>query len=52
MMPLSFADIEQDNIIRRIGGMFAGYGNVFGFIIGVLVLACGVYMLVRKPREN
>ena len=96
MMPLSFADIEQDNIIRRIGGspevkkhlenlgfvvggnvkvvnrlggniivnvkeariaisresMFAGYGNVFGFIIGLLVVAFGVYMLIRKPREN
>ena len=96
MMPLSFADIEQDNIIRRIGGspevkkhlenlgfvvggnvkvvnrlggniivnvkeariaisqesMFAGYGNVFGFIIGLLVVAFGVYMLVRKQREN
>ena len=96
MMPLSFADIEQDNIIRRIGGspevkkhlenlgfvvggnvkvvnrlggniivnvkeariaisqesMFAGYGNVFGFIIGLLVVAFGVYMIIRKPREN
>ena len=38
--------------IYQIGSMFAGYGNVFGFIIGLLVVAFGVYMLIRKPREN
>ena len=38
--------------IYQIGSMFAGYGNVFGFIVGLLVVACGVYMLVRKPKEN
>ena len=38
--------------IYQIGSMFAGYGNVFGFIIGILVVAFGVYMLVRKPKEN
>ena len=38
--------------IYQIGSMFAGYGNVFGFIVGLIVVAFGVYMLVRKPREN
>ena len=38
--------------IYQIGSMFAGYGNVFGFIIGLIVVAFGVYMLVRRPREN
>ena len=37
--------------IYQIGSMFAGYGNVFGFIVGLLVVACGIYMLVRKPKE-
>jgi len=38
--------------IYQIGSMFAGYGNVFGFIVGIAVVAFGVYMLVRKPKEN
>ena len=38
--------------ISQIGSMFAGYGNVFGFIVGLLVVAFGVYMLFRKPKEN
>ncbi len=38
--------------IYQIGSMFAGYGNVFGFIIALIVVAFGVYMLVRKPKEN
>ncbi|MBR6348235.1 MAG: ferrous iron transporter B, partial [Spirochaetales bacterium] len=38
--------------IYQIGSMFAGYCNVFGFIVGLAVVAFGVYMLVRKPREN
>ena len=37
--------------IYQIGSMFAGYGNVFGFIVGLLVLAFGIFMLVRKPRR-
>ncbi len=37
--------------IYQIGSMLAGYGNVFGFIVGLLVVACGIYMLVRKPKE-
>lgn len=39
-------------MIYQIGAMFAGYGNVFGFILGILALAFTVYMLVRKPKEN
>lgn len=39
-------------MIYQIGAMFAGYGNVFGFILGTLALAFTVYMLVRKPKEN
>ena len=38
--------------IYQIGAMFAGYGNVFGFILGLAVVAFGVYMLVRRPKEN
>ena len=38
--------------IYQIGSMFAGYGNVFGFIVGLAVLAFGIYMLVRRPKEN
>jgi len=38
--------------IYQIGSMFAGYGNVFGFIVALIVVAFGVYMLVRRPREN
>ena len=38
--------------IYQIGSMFAGYGNVFGFIVGLLVVTFGVYMLFRKPKEN
>ncbi len=38
-------------MIYQIGAMFAGYGNVFGFILGILALAFTVYMLVRKPKE-
>ena len=38
--------------IYQIGSMFAGYGNVFGFIVALIMVAFGVYMLVRKPREN
>ena len=37
--------------IYQIGSMFAGYGNVLGFIIGLAVVACGIYMLVRRPKE-
>ena len=37
--------------IYQIGSMFAGYGNVIGFILGIAVVAFGVYMLVRKPKE-
>ena len=38
--------------IYQIGALFAGYGNVFGFILGLAVVAFGVYMLVRRPKEN
>ena len=38
--------------IYQIGSMFAGCGNIFGFIAALIVVAFGVYMLVRKPREN
>ena len=37
--------------IYQIGSMFAGYGNVIGFILGLAVVAFGVYMLARKPKE-
>ena len=37
--------------IYQIGSMFAGYGNVIGFILGLAVVALGVYMLARKPKE-
>ncbi len=37
--------------IYQIGAMLAGYGNIFGFILGLAVVAYGVYMLVRKPKE-
>ena len=37
--------------IYQIGSMLAGYGNVIGFILGLAVVALGVYMLVRKPKE-
>ncbi|MBR2282619.1 MAG: ferrous iron transporter B [Spirochaetales bacterium] len=39
-------------MIYQIGALFAGYGNVFGFILALLALAFTVYMLVRKPKEN
>ena len=62
MMPLTFADVEEDNIIKRIGGTpevkkhlenlgFVVGGNVIGFILGLAVVAFGVYMLVRKQKE-
>ncbi len=38
--------------IYQIGSMFAGYGNVIGFILGLAVLAYGIYMLVRRPKES
>ena len=36
MMPLSFADIEQDNIIRRIGGSLEVKKHLenLGFVVG------------------
>ena len=37
-------------IIYQIGSMFAGYGNVFGFIVGLAALAALIYLLVRKDK--
>ena len=37
--------------IYQIGSMFAGYGSVIGFILGLAGVAFGVYMLARKPKE-
>ncbi len=37
-------------IIYQIGSMFAGNGNVFGFIVGLAAAAALVYLLVRKDK--
>ena len=38
-------------VVYQIGSMFAGYGNVVGFILGLAALGFGIYMLVRKQKE-
>lgn len=35
----------------QIGSMIAGYGNIFGFIVGLATVAFLIYMMVRKPKE-
>lgn len=39
-------------IINQVGSMFAGNGNVFGFIVALLAIAGIVYMLVRKNKYD
>lgn len=39
-------------VVYQFGSMFGGYGNVFGFIVALAVLACIVYLLVRKDKYN
>lgn len=38
-------------LIYQFGSMFAGYGNVFGFVAAVVVLAIGIWFLFRKPYK-
>ncbi len=30
--------------------MFSGNGNVFGFIVALALIACLIYLLVRKDK--
>ena len=38
-------------MINQFGGMFTGNGNVFGFIVALIVLAFIIYMLFRPYKE-
>ena len=38
-------------IVYQIGGLFVGNVNVIGLIVAILLLAFGIYMLVRPYKE-
>ncbi len=37
-------------IVYQVASMFTGAGNIFGFLIALLILAYGLYMLFRKNK--
>ena len=39
-------------VVYQFGSMFSGNGNIFGFILGIVVLAGFIYALFRKPRAD
>ena len=39
-------------IINQVGSMFAGNGNIFGFIVALLAIAAILYMLFRKNKYD
>lgn len=37
-------------VVYQLGSIFAGSGNIFGLILAVLVIACFVWALFRRPK--
>ena len=37
-------------VVYQLGSIFAGSGNIFGFILAVLVIACFGWALFRRPK--
>ena len=37
-------------IVYQVWSMFSGNGNVFGFIVALALIACLIYLLVRKDK--
>ena len=36
-------------LIYQFGSMFAGYGNIAGFIVACLIFGTGIWLLFRRP---